>query len=159
MDGKEKTRNTYLSRHMKRTALLKLLFMRGFYPDEDSMEAQFELFYKYAGTESDISDDESFVPSEEDEKYIEVKYNAIISHIDEIDAFIDEISDSWKITRMNRVDVNILRLALYEMLFDDDIPVGVAINEAVELAKQYGGEESGSFINGLLGKAARIKGL
>ena len=55
---------------------------------------------------------------------------------------------------MNRVDLTALRLAVYEMRFDDDVPVGVAINEAVELAKKFGGEDSGSFVNGVLGKIA-----
>ena len=56
---------------------------------------------------------------------------------------------------MNKVDLSILRLAVYEMLYDDSIPVGVAINEAVEIAKTYGGEDSSSFVNGILGKLAR----
>ena len=55
---------------------------------------------------------------------------------------------------MNRVDLTALRLAVYEMKFDEDVPVGVAINEAVELAKKFGGEDSGSFVNGVLGKIA-----
>lgn len=148
------------TRHMKRTALFKLLFIRGFYSEPDDMIPQFDLFYRYAGSEIDTPQDgDEFVPTEEDIRYISDKYEKVVSQIEKIDAFINEISDSWKTARMGRVDLNILRLALYEMIYDDDIPTGVAINEAVELAKQYGGEESGSFINGLLGKAARIKGL
>ena len=58
---------------------------------------------------------------------------------------------------MNRVDLTALRLAVYEMKFDEDIPTGVAINEAVELAKRFGGEDSGSFVNGILGKIASGK--
>ena len=58
---------------------------------------------------------------------------------------------------MNRVDLTALRLAFYEMKFDEEIPVGVAINEAVELAKLFGGEDSGSFVNGILGKIASGK--
>lgn len=145
---------------MKRTALFKLLFIRGFYSDPDDMIPQFDLFYKYAGSAGDLIDEDPLPdPGEEDLKYIREKYDEVVASIDEIDDFINEISDSWKTARMGKVDLNILRLALYEMIYDDDIPTGVAINEAVELAKQYGGEESGSFINGLLGKAARIKGL
>ncbi len=148
-----------MNRHMKRTALFKLLFIKEFYPDPESMENQIGLFYRYAGFDTDEGEELRDTSSEEDRKYIEGKFRAVLAHIEEIDAFIDELSDSWKISRMGRVDLNILRLALYEMIYDEDIPVGVAINEAVELGKQFGGDESGAFINGLLGKAARIKGL
>ena len=58
---------------------------------------------------------------------------------------------------MSRVDLTALRLAVYEMKFDEDVPVGVAINEAVELAKMFGGDDSGSFVNGILGKIASGK--
>ena len=66
----------------------------------------------------------------------------------------NEASDDWSIERMSKVDLTILRLAYYEMNFDEDIPVKVAINEAVELAKIYGGDDSPAFINGVLGKLA-----
>ena len=144
---------------MKRTALLKLLFIREFFPEADMMSAQMGLFYEYCGAAIDEDTDMLFPATEEDRAYIENKYQEILPKLPEIDVFIGQISESWKPERMNRVDLNILRLALYEMIFDDDIPTGVAINEAVELAKLYGGAESGSFINGLLGKAAKLKGL
>ena len=60
----------------------------------------------------------------------------------------------WKTQRMGKVDLTIIRLALYEILYDEDIPTGVAINEAVELAKRYGTDESPSFVNGVLAKLA-----
>ena len=72
----------------------------------------------------------------------------ILAHIEEIDQELNEYSQGWKTSRMNRVDLTALRLAFYEMKFDEEIPVGVAINEAVELAKLFGGEDSGSFVNG-----------
>ena len=58
---------------------------------------------------------------------------------------------------MGKVDLNLLRLAVYEIRFDEDIPTGVAINEAVEIAKKYGGDHSASFVNGILGKIARME--
>ena len=70
----------------------------------------------------------------------------------EIDALIDEKSADWKTKRMNKVDLAILRLAVYEMRWDDDIPVGVAINEAVELAKKFSSDEGPSFVNGVLAR-------
>lgn len=77
-----------------------------------------------------------------------------MSHIDEIDLKINEISDGWKTSRMAKVDLAIIRLAVYEVLLDDDVPTGVAINEAVELAKQFGTDDSPSFVNGVLAKIA-----
>ena len=73
----------------------------------------------------------------------------------EIDSLLNENAKGWKTTRMNKVDLSVLRLAVYEMKWDEDIPEGVAINEAVELAKRFGGENSGSFVNGILGKLAK----
>ena len=63
-------------------------------------------------------------------------------------------ANGWDPARMNKVDLAILRLAVYELKYDKDVPTGVAINEAVELAKRFGGETSGSFVNGILGKIA-----
>jgi N utilization substance protein B len=73
-----------------------------------------------------------------------------------IDVIIDERSTGWKTSRMGKVELTILRLAVYEMLFDEDVPVTVAINEAVELAKKYGGDDTPAFINGVLAKVAKV---
>ena len=83
------------------------------------------------------------------------KYHHVNEHITEIDEMLNRTSEGWKTTRMGKVDLAILRLAVYEMKFDEDVPVGVAINEAVELAKRLGRDQSPSFINGILGKLAR----
>ena len=73
----------------------------------------------------------------------------------EIDPRIDEFSHKWSRNRISRVALAVLRLAVYEMLYEDDTPVSVAINEAVELAKKYGGDEDSSFVNGVLGGISR----
>ena len=73
----------------------------------------------------------------------------------EIDARIDAHSHKWSRDRISRVALAVMRLAIYEMLYDDDTPVSVAINEAVELAKRYGGDEDSSFVNGILGTISR----
>ena len=65
---------------------------------------------------------------------------------------INAIARGWKTTRMGKVDLTLIRLGVYEMKFDDEIPTGVAINEAVELAKKYGTDGSSSFVNGILAK-------
>ena len=97
---------------------------------------------------------------EKDKEYIQKKAWAIADHKDEIDTLINEHASGWKTTRMNKVDLTLLRLAVYEMKWDDDVlkntttPYRVVINEAVELAKRFGGEESPSFVNGVLAKLA-----
>lgn len=90
--------------------------------------------------------------STSDKEYIIHKTNNIISFMDDIDTIIESISSGWKIERIGKAELAILRLAIYEMKFDDDVPFKVAINEAVELAKIYCNEDAKSFINGLLAK-------
>jgi len=96
---------------------------------------------------------------ENESEYITKKTNAVLDKKEEIDSCIEETSSGWKVSRMSRVDLSILRLAVYEMLYDEEIPVGVAVNEAVELAKEYGTDDSSAFINGILGNISRKKGL
>lgn len=89
-------------------------------------------------------------------EYSGVLIKGLGEHLEEVDASLSESSDNWSIDRMPLVDRCILRLATYEMLFMDKVPVSVSINEAVELAHEFGGEDgSGSFINGVLGNIAR----
>lgn len=73
----------------------------------------------------------------------------------EVDALIAENTVDWSIDRISRVDLAILRVAVYEMLYREDVPTGASINEAVELAKRFGGERSYSFVNGILGTIAK----
>ena len=89
---------------------------------------------------------------EADLSYIKEKTKEVILHLKEIDAKINEKSTGWKTSRMGKVDLSIMRLAVYEILFDEEIPEKVAINEAVELAKRFGTDESPAFINGVLAK-------
>ena len=93
--------------------------------------------------------------TEDDKAYMQNKYGAVAGRLPEIDKLLNENTQGWKTKRMNKVDLAILRLAVYEMAWDEDIPTKVAINEAVELAKRFGGDDSPSFVNGGLGKVAR----
>jgi len=77
-------------------------------------------------------------------------------HQSRIDSIIEDISENWVLSRMPLVDRNILRLSVYEMLYRDDVPDSVSINEAVEMAKVYGGEDSSKFVNGILGRLAEV---
>lgn len=131
-----------MTRRELREEIFKLLFMVEFYSKEELPEQVKSYFEDFPETEI----------SEKDYAYIENKYENICAVLPEIDEKLSGASRGWKLERMGKADLTILRLAVYEMFYDEDIPVGVAINEAVELAKNFGGEESPSFINGVLGK-------
>ncbi|MGE5576900.1 MAG: transcription antitermination factor NusB [Syntrophothermus sp.] len=79
------------------------------------------------------------------------------NHLVELDQIIEEFSIDWPVTRMASIDRNILRLAVYEILYVGDIPASVSVNEAVELAKRYGNADSGKFVNGILGNVVRSR--
>jgi len=78
-----------------------------------------------------------------------------LEHRAQLDGVIENFLKDWEIDRINKVDLALLRLAIYEMLREPDVPFGVAVNEAVELAKMYGADESPGFINGVLGNVSR----
>lgn len=82
--------------------------------------------------------------------------SGVMEHLEAIDTLLEEHSTNWKVVRMARIDRNLLRLATYELRYRSDIPSRVTINEAVEIAKQYGERDSGSFINGILDKIASL---
>lgn len=84
-------------------------------------------------------------------EYITDSVNAVIDHLPEIDNTIAKYATNWPIAQMTLIDRNILRIGVYEMTKNDQIPAKVAINEAIELGKNYGGLASGKFVNGILG--------
>jgi N utilization substance protein B len=91
-----------------------------------------------------------------DARYYAEAVRGVWSRIGEIDAVIGEAAEHWRVERMTLVDRNILRLGAYELSPGSDIPIAVAINEAVELGKRFGSEESGAFINGILDRISGI---
>ena len=140
-----------MNRSKLRENIFKLLYTAEF-QEKEEMPQQMSLYFTYS---DDNDEDEEVTVSEKDQTYMEEKYHHVTEHIPEIDEMLNRTSEGWKTTRMGKVDLAILRLAVYEMKFDEDVPVGVAINEAVELAKRFGRDQSPSFINGILGKLAR----
>ncbi|MBQ9815640.1 MAG: transcription antitermination factor NusB [Lachnospiraceae bacterium] len=126
-----------------REAAFLILFRADFYPPEE-LASQVKDFFE---------GEEEF--TEKERQQIADKVVAVAQMIPEIDRALDEISVGWKTRRMTKVDLTILRLAYYEIKYDDKVPVSSAINEAVELAKNYGTENSGSFVNGILAKVAK----
>ncbi len=132
-----------MGRRELREQIFKLLFRIEF-NEKDEMPEQEELFFQ----------EEENAASEKDEQYILKKYQDIVSKVDMIDEMINKTAKGWETSRMGKVDLTLIRLAVYEIKYDDEIPTGVAINEAVELAKKFGQDNSPSFINGILAKFA-----
>lgn len=130
-----------MRRSKVREHIFKMLFSIGF--DAADADEQIELYLEQVEE-----------ASEEERGYMRKKVKDIAAHEEEIDAMINEHTTGWKTGRMNRVDLSVLRLAVYEMKWDDEVPVKVAINEAVELAKNFSGDEGPGFVNGVLGKLA-----
>ena len=97
-------------------------------------------------------EDESPEFSEEERKICRERVKAVLDKREEIDGILQQASSGWSLRQMGRVELTILRLACFELRFDENIPEKVAINEAVELAKKFGGEEAPSFVNGVLAK-------
>ena len=131
-----------MSRRELREQIFKLLFRVEFNSMEDMAEQE-QLFFE----------DED-AAKEEDAVYISDKYHKISEKLSEIDSQLNEKVQGWHTDRMNKVDLTILRLAVYEICYDEDVPTGVAINEAVELAKKFGQDASFGFVNGVLAKFA-----
>ena len=121
----------------------------------DQLPTEVLSFHRHQGW-SLLSNDDSPVeaPSEQAVGYVSRLIEGVQEHLSEIDARIAHSSDRWALDRMPVVDKNLLRLALYELLWVPDVPDAVVINEAVEIAKSLSTEESGKFINGILGRVA-----
>ncbi|MCL2499909.1 MAG: transcription antitermination factor NusB [Defluviitaleaceae bacterium] len=94
-------------------------------------------------------------PRGRDAEYVLRAVTGTLDRLTQLDGVIENFLQEWTIARLNRVDLAIMRLAIYEMLCETDVPLGVAVNEAVELAKEYGTDESPAFINGVLGNVSR----
>ena len=130
-----------MSRRELREQIFKFIF-RVEFNDIEEMAEQEKFFFE----------DYELEIKEEDAAYISEKSNKILQKLEEIDGLINQYAKGWTTERMSKVDLTIIRLAVYEIKFDEDVPAGVAINEAVEIAKKFGQEESSGFVNGVLAK-------
>ncbi len=128
-----------MTRHEIRECIFYLMFQNDFYAAEEFEEQR----DNFLGEKS--------IP-EKDRDEILQKLERMIAKLPEIDKKISAHSKGWKLDRIAKAELAILRLAVYEAVYDDEVPVGVAVNEAVELAKTYGEDNGASFVNGILGK-------
>lgn len=134
---------------MKRSEIREAVFLLLFRAEFNSvseMPEQMSMFFDAAGDDLEVE------VSEENKCYITERAAKIVEKLPEIDKMISEKATGWTIERMGKVDLTVIRLGVYEIVFDEDIPLGVCINEAVEIAKKYGRDESGAFVNGVLAK-------
>ena len=129
-----------MTRHELRERIFQTIFQIPFYEDE---LPEIDVTSADDPTEEDIATDK-------EKEYIATKAADIKAHISEIDAEIEVHSNGWKVKRIGKSELAILRLAVYEIKIDDDIPDTVAVNEAIELAKAYSDEKASKFINGVL---------
>lgn len=130
-----------MTRSEMREHVFKLIFR---VPFHDKNELREQIDYYFDGL-TDVN--------EKDYEYIKNKALLVCELSDDIDEKINSVSEGWPVDRIGKAELAIMRLAVYEMLYDDDIPVNVAINEAVELAKSYGSDDNAaSFVNGVLAK-------
>jgi len=128
------------NRHLARTIVMQTLFCWDFHgkKNKDLTNTIKENF-------------EHFAPKFNDHGFVKDLINGVMKNLAEIDKYIAKYATEWPLEQITIVDRNILRIGVYELIFDQEIPAKVAINEAIEIAKTYGGESSGKFVNGVLG--------
>ena len=131
-----------MNRTLAREVAMKILFARSL-GGEDTWEEVLE--------QSQARDE----LSDEDKTFLENEVFGVERHREGLDGLIDGYAKGWNLNRLAKVDLTLLRMGLFELLYLPEVPVGAAINEAVELSKRYGEDKSYSFINGILGTAAR----
>ena len=137
-----------------------MLFSADFYPTQEEAIAQLGQYFQ--SPEEDDVDESGILQvlhkvelKEADSEYLQARTANIMEKIPEIDEKLNQAAAGWKTKRMGKVELTILRLALYEMIYDDAIPEKVSINEAVELTRKYDEPETAKFVNGILGSFLR----
>ncbi len=146
------------SRRRTRECVMQLLYEMEVQKDfgreiTTSFLARVQQLRDYEGTDSGSKETEYPI----DVNYFNRVLEAVAANLPEIDELLSASTENWRIDRISRVDLAILRLSAAEIQYLTDIPDSVSINEAVELAKKFGGEDSGKFINGVLGKVSKGK--
>ena len=151
-----------MNRKTEREFTFKLLFMSDFYEKKelgDELLLYFDAPFPFEDSDENKEDVNEVMSlkenlSDEDRRRIVARYVDIIDKLDDIDKRISEVSKGWTIDRIGKVELALLRLAVYEIVYDDNIPTSVAINEAVELSKKFGPQDSYAFVNGILARFA-----
>jgi len=127
------------NRHLARTIAMQSLFLWDFNGKKDDFRKIIKEVFS------------NFAPRFDDQGFVERLIKGVIENLEEIDRYISTYATEWPIEQITISDCNILRIGIYELIYDDDIPAKVAINEAIEVAKTFGNNSSGKFVNGVLG--------
>ena len=144
-----------MTRGNARELAVHLIYGREFTGEEPNTVVQTRLdreYYSKLSAENDIYEER---PSRVQRAYIEAVTSGVASREDDLNATIQKFSIGWDVKRISRLTRCVMQLAIYEILYVEDVPVGVAISEAVRIAKKYGGDDTGAFVNGILGAFAR----
>lgn len=128
------------NRHLARTIAMQSLFTWDF-NGKDNNALEEAVKYNF----------DNFAPSFNDREFVEKLIKGVIDNLDKINEYIIKYATEWPLEHITIVDRNVLRIGIYELLMDEEAPPKVAINEAIEVAKTFGGESSGKFVNGVLG--------
>lgn len=129
-----------MTKREEREHLFRLLFCKDFH-EADELKEQVTLYQ----VQQELENEEEFAP-------IKKKLEAIVKEEGSIDMILSDAATGWRLNRMGKAELTILRIAVYEIRYDEDVPDKVAINEAVELAKKYGNDAASGFVNGVLAK-------
>jgi len=144
-----------MSRKTARSAAMQMIFEKvsGGQGGEDTLKLVYDELREYAVSgEKPVGDKE---PDEEDREYISKAFHGVLSHLDELDELIGKTAKGWTTERMSLVDLTILRLATWEILYEPDVPDNVSVAEALELTERYSDPADKPFVNGILGAIVR----
>lgn len=144
-----------MTRANARELAVHLIYSREFTGEEPETVVETRLakeYYSKLATENEVYADR---PSRQQMAYIDGVVSGVANRVEDLDANIQKFSIGWDISRISKLTRAIMRLAIYEILYVTDVPTGVAISEAVRLAKKYDGDDTGAFVNGILGAFSR----
>ena len=144
-----------MSRTTARSAAMQMIFEKvsGGQGGEDTLKLVYDELREYGVPGGRTVGDRE--PDEEDREYITKAFNGVLSHLDELDELIGKTARGWTTERMSLVDLTILRLAVWEILYNPDVPANVSVAEALELTERYSDPDDKPFVNGILGTIVR----
>ena len=144
-----------MTRGNARELAVHLIYSQGFTGEEPDAVVAARLekeYYKNLSAESEVYEER---PSRAQVAYLDGVVSGVANRVDELNAQIQKYSIGWDVTRISRLARSVMQLAIFEILYVEDVPTGVAVSEAVRIAKKYDGDDTGSFVNGILGSFAR----
>ena len=144
-----------MTRGNARELAVHLIYSQGFTGDEPDAVVAARLekeYYKQLSAESEVYEER---PSRAQVAYLDGVVSGVANRADDLNAQIQKYSIGWDVSRISRLARSVMQLAIFEILYVEDVPTGVAVSEAVRIAKKYDGDDTGSFVNGVLGSFVR----